>query len=456
MKNFSKFLAISALALTTIPTNVFAASETASIKATIPESLSLTLSTNALNFTLEDEDLHIDSLVATARTNAAGGYTISFNANNDYNDLKHSNVLVEDKIASIAEDKTEETFPETAWAYSTDLENYTFKKIPLESENIFATTEKGENTHDFTVGVRANNLAAGDYENELIFTIVANPEPTPPTISEITNMQEMTPETCAVSVENETKQLIDIRDNKSYWVTKLADGNCWMTQNLDLDLSTTTTLTPEDSDVTANWTPSRATISGAANLNTTNWANNNNNPYSFDPGNYYFDGTYYNYSSVTCNYLTATCNHFAQTPYELNGEHGHIGNYYNWSAAVASNDTSATTAAGTDINTSICPKGWRLPHGYRSTQGNDFATLNTAYGGATSSDSVLLANPLFFVRGGDVNSGSLSNSAYGGHYWSSTAYSATNAAFLGFLSSDVGTSASSNRGNGFSVRCLAR
>ena len=462
MKKFSKFLAISALALTTIPTNVFAASETASIKATIPDSLTLTLSTDNLTFNLEDADLHTDKLTVTAKTNAAAGYTISFNANNDYNDLKHSNALVEDKIESITEDKTESTFPEIAWAYSTDISDYTFKKIPLVPENIFATTEKGENTHDFTVGVRANNLAAGDYENELIFTAVANPEPSFANlcnkealgVDDAICMQDINDDIKASMIEEQQYQLMDSRDGKIYWVSKLKDGNIWMTQNLDLDLSTTTTLTPEDSDVTANWTPSRATIAGAANLNTTNWANNNNNPYSFDPGNYYFDGTYF--SSAECNYLTTTCDHFATTPYDLNGEHGHVGNYYNWSAAVASNDTSATTAAGTDINTSICPKGWRLPHGYQSTQGNDFATLNTAYGGATNSDSVLLANPLFFVRGGYVRSGSLNSSANVGLYWSSTAYSATYAGNLYFGSGYVLPSNYDTRYNGFSVRCLAR
>ncbi|MCQ2049493.1 MAG: fibrobacter succinogenes major paralogous domain-containing protein [Candidatus Saccharibacteria bacterium] len=451
MKKISKILAISALALTTIPTNVFAASETANVKVSIPESLTLSLSADNLTFNLEDADLHTDKLVITAKTNAASGYTISFDANNDYNDLKHSNVLVEDKIASIAEDKTEETFPETAWAYSTDLEDYTFKKIPLAAENIFTTTEKGENTHDFTVGVRANNLAAGDYENELIFTAVANPEPEPEPV--YLSMQDVA--TWKDTLEEEQQvQVKDARDGKIYWVSKLKDGNIWMTQNLDLDLSTTTTLTPEDSDVTANWTPSSATIAGAANLNSTNWASNSNNPYSFDPGNYYFDGTYY--SSATCDYLTTTCDHFATTPYGLNGEHGHVGNYYNWSAAVASNDTSATTVAGTDINTSICPKGWRLPHGYQSTQGNDFATLNTAYGGATNSDSVILANPLFFVRGGSVYSGSLSNSAHLGSYWSSTAYSASRADDFGFDSGSVLASGYFYRSIGYSVRCLAR
>lgn len=31
-------------------------------------------------------------------------------------------------------------------------------------------------------------------------------------------------------------QMMDKRDNKIYWVAKLADGNVWMTQNLDYDL----------------------------------------------------------------------------------------------------------------------------------------------------------------------------------------------------------------------------
>ena len=432
--------------------SVFAENKTTGVSLDVEEKMTLTLDKHALDFTAMDSSLQIDNLRLSVLTNAANGYTVSFSANNDYNDLKHSNAAITEKIPSVTEQKTADTFTETAWAYSLDTENHTFNQIPIVPQNIFTAKTKGQNAYDFSIGVRVKDaLAAGDYSNELIFTAIANP--TPIAFSNIRTMQQMTPEVCAAASENETNQLQDIRDGKYYWVTKLADGNCWMTQNLDYDLSTTTTLTPTDSDVTANWTPSRATIAGAANLNTTNWANNNNNPYSFDPGNYYFDGTYF--SSATCNYLTTTCDHFATTPYDLNGEHGHVGNYYNWSAAVASNDTSATTAAGTDINTSICPKGWRLPHGYQSAQGNDFATLNTTYGGATNSDSVLLANPLFFVRGGGVNSGSLLLSASLGYYWSSTAYSAAVADDFYFDSGSVYTSDSYFRSGGFSVRCLA-
>ena len=457
MKKISKILAISVLALTTIPTDVFATThEATGIKALVPDSLTLTLNTDNLIFDLETPMLYTKKLTVTASTNAVSGYTISFNANNDYNDLKHSNALIEDKIESITEDKTEATFPETAWAYSTDLEDYVFKKIPLEAENIFTTTENGENNHDFTIGMRANDIVAGDYENELIFTAVANPDPEPASnLTDIDYMQEMTPEICAASAEHESKQLVDIRDDKKYWVTKLKDGNCWMTQNLDFDLDPSVTLTPEDTDVTENWTPIRATIAGIENLNSENWGNSNDMS-SFDPGNYYFEGIYYR-SSEECNYLTTTCDHYAQTPYTINGEHGHVGNFYNWNAAATRNDARNDSWSGNvDVENSICPKGWRLPYGGYSTQGNDFETLSTAYGVATDSDSVLLANPLFFVRTGQVYVGGMYSSCLtNGNYWTSTISGSWRSDFR-FMYAGINIRDSWSADHGLSVRCVAK
>ena len=55
-------------------------------------------------------------------------------------------------------------------------------------------------------------------------------------------MQDMTNEICASvpklisEYEANTTQLIDLRDNKIYFVSKLQDGKCWMTQNLSLEL----------------------------------------------------------------------------------------------------------------------------------------------------------------------------------------------------------------------------
>ena len=49
--------------------------------------------------------------------------------------------------------------------------------------------------------------------------------------------------------------LKDTRDGKRYVVRRLADGNCWMAQNLNLDLYTGMTLTSEDTNLTSrdNW-----------------------------------------------------------------------------------------------------------------------------------------------------------------------------------------------------------
>lgn len=66
----------------------------------------------------------------------------------------------------------------------------------------------------------------------------------------IDTMQEMTADVCAASQEGDSKQLLDERDNKKYWVTKMHDGNCWMTQNLDYDGGGTKF---DDSTGLSNW-----------------------------------------------------------------------------------------------------------------------------------------------------------------------------------------------------------
>lgn len=43
-------------------------------------------------------------------------------------------------------------------------------------------------------------------------------------------------------------------------------------------------------------------------------------------------------------------------------EHQAIGNYYNWTAAVAMNNSSRYSANGTVVDQSICPAGWTLPN----------------------------------------------------------------------------------------------
>ena len=302
-------------------------------------------------------------------------------------------------------------------------------------------------------------------------------------------MQDMNTGICesvAGSNESTTARLVDIRDNKLYYVTKLDDGHCWMTQNLDLDLSHSTALTSETTDLNDNsltgaynlhysydpntriisWTPENTTRDYAAG--TGFWGSSLNVAYSLDPGEWYWDGD--DSGTTACNYLTTTCEHFSQTMTASNKRFS-VGNYYNWSAAIASDDSSSlTTSTYNDVNNnpqnSICPKGWRLPT--ISSQGggianstNEFRRLNILYNeNKTSVDVALISKPLYLVRSGEYNSSGLTSSGSGGAYQSSTATNKNGNFYLDFSKSRVSPEEnyanSWGRNRSWSIRCLAR
>ncbi|MBR2543080.1 InlB B-repeat-containing protein [Candidatus Saccharibacteria bacterium] len=309
-------------------------------------------------------------------------------------------------------------------------------------------------------------------------------------------MQDMDNTICGrVTVLDEPgqTQLIDVRDNKIYWATKLQDGHCWMTQNLDLNLSTSTALTNQDTDLNTvtSWTPARSTINAVTNASTsgsiTGWANDYNTPYSVDTGDYYWNNaTFYPSANCSytvggvqyqgCNYVTKADanwkNYFSTTPYASNGAHGHVGNYYNWSAAIATNDTSSITTdtynnIANNPKNSICPRGWRLPtvSGQTPTyetngSPNDFARLAYLYanyiGNAYISSEGLEKAPLYIIRHGYVYANMLFGAGDSEYYWSSTVSSATLARNPRFYSEAIYPEYEYYRGYGFSLRCLAR
>ena len=283
-------------------------------------------------------------------------------------------------------------------------------------------------------------------------------------------MQDMNSSICnAANVFGAASDLevVDIRDNSIYWITKLQNnkidssvGQCWMTENLDLDLSTATALTSNDTNLStdesvytdaktiyststggytydsttqvATWTPLRDTIAPSS-LSSSTWSNNNSSPYSYDRGNAEPDG--------------------------YKDGHGKSGNYYNWTAAVASNASGNIT--GGNATNSICPKGWRLP----DTRTYEFSKMLYAYdvtkdatngaGFATGGYNKLVSSPLWFVRSGSVSNGSLNNSANFGSYWSSAVGSGSIAFVLDFYSGNVYPARNGYRNLGLSVRCVA-
>ena len=215
-----------------------------------------------------------------------------------------------------------------------------------------------------------------------------------------------------------TKRLIDTRDGKAYWVARLADGNCWMTQNLDYDLIAGKVLTPSDTNVSSDYTIKTTTetgvpayLSGDANTPGTDLNKAQYTERSWNLGEYVLatplKGIVCNnpqtsaespntdeYNSLRYGDTFERCSDFQnvagwQPTYQAqtglwkgnaagnggdtsveglvaaNAEtktydaHYLIGNYYQFNAATLGWGTS--DKQGVNTPRSICPKGWHLP-----------------------------------------------------------------------------------------------
>ena len=371
--------------------------------------------TNAGTFTSKS----VDALVAT---NATKGYELYFSSKDEATDMLNTNTAISDKItSSFTGTVTNTTMGKNNWGYS--LNNTDFTAIPKKSghkklRNLTTkpTTDELKTTVHFGTKI-STNLVAGNYEKSVLFTAVAHANPAK-TLHSISKMQQMTPEICAATTTPNktattldtdgshygdpnyapTKTLVDTRDNNTYTVSKLADGRCWMTQNLRIAGKT---LTPADSDVTTDYTIPASSLSGFI---------------SYDTSNAYVDSD---------------------------------GGFYTWYTATAGTGTQALSTDGQNTTVSICPKGWRLP---TSGDNGEFEVLYDNY----YSSSALRSNPINLTLSGNVAISSRGGQGSYGEYWSSTVYSSSNAYDLSLNASNAGFASHYDKTNGFSVRCIAR
>ena len=447
---------------------------TSKVKLTVNPVISISLQ-NALTVDVlptQDGTFSSNTAALSISTNNETGYSLYMATSNGKNTLTSQNPGTSNVISAVNggdNGVTSANFTNNTWGYNLSQEAVssatTYKAVPTATGDtaLISTSSPTEaDTYNLTFGTKVDtSLPSGTYSNDVVVSVVANPAYVP-SLSQIDNMQEMTSATCAASTENETTRLTDTRDGKKYWVTKLADGNCWMTQNLDLDLTNGTPLTPEDSDVSSNWNPPRSTEkNGTVTSDSTD-----TETYSWDFGLYvkndpddynsycdqvktmsgcegWTDAT--NLTPAETEWTGSVDNTVSGNTYDA---HFLIGNFYQWNAATAgTGGTIDNYATATD---SICPKGWRLP---TSRSGGEFDTLV----GSLNSTTITQA-PYYFNPSGDVNSGSLRYAGDIGYYWSSTASSLTSLTYyLNFNSGDVNPSRTNGRRYyGFSVRCLAR
>ncbi len=313
---------------------------------------------------------------------------------------------------------------------------------------------------------------------------VCNPLAT--TISEAICMQDMNESVKASMTAEQQYRLYDNRDGKRYYVSKLADGNVWMTQNLDFVLNASMTLTHADTDLgwtkndaAATWSPANDTL-----LDETLWPNSDTEAQSLKLTNRYYVPS--NTKSIDKSYETLEeCE--SVTGSKADCEHRQTGMIYNWTAAVATDNPSAEelNGNGTIAPDSICPAGWRLPYGARSgissaDHASDYGRLMYAYeflpdpsannyGGRP--DTVIGqigSSPLYFVRTGYIYGGDYGFEYKGeyGYYWSSTnAISGTSSGVNVFYyyassynpnSGQIGTEGYWSKYYGMPIRCVAR
>ena len=394
----------------------------------IDETVTLTISSSSMTFPLMDNTPVTRSLDISVGTENEAGYILSFNVNNDFNELKHENTSIFESIPSIEGSMTLASFPTNGWGYTTDEgSSAIYHEMPFSMTALYESEGAGVDTVGFTVSVKAAaDATPGTYYNSLLFTAIGKiylePEILP--FGGITTMQEMTPEYCAMAEIGDVTQLTDTRDGKTYWIARFKDGLCWMTQNLDLTLSTNTALTPNDSDVASNWTPSNSTG---------NWSWNPNPVNSMNYGsNYIANGTASSTKSTAGLAADALEWHYIQ------------GTFYNFYAASAGGNVVNNVATQ-----SVCPKGWKLPLG--NTAEGSWAYLSTK--GSFTSASIS-QSPYFLNHAGSFY-GSVSNLGSDGAYWSATIVNGQVSALV-FGSGWIGIQNNLQYTGGASVRCVVR
>ena len=424
----------------------------------VNESITVTVPTGGLVINNLVPGTVADSNVISVnvKCNSGNGYTLNATVGSStYNtrNLVHEDSSVSSAFASVdygASLSALTTAKTWGFAASTNGTTWTtYSGLPLYSDTTKVTTLKkttsgptatsGDATSFKIAAYAAAAMPLGEYNNVINFTAVANEAP-------VKYMQSVASWGSSVS-QGQVVQATDSRDGKTYYVARLADGKLWMTQNLDLDLSASKTYTSADTDITANWTPNASTYT----TGTTTWKYSYTTPESYDPGDLCWDGV------IDPSWEKTLSDHTISCSKDGANQHYHVENYYNWTAAVAMNDSSSYTTQNTDVNQSICPAGWTLPKGGTTlTDSGSFIYMINQTGFTAGTSGTIHQGPGFFVYGGAWGG----SSAYVGSlglYWSSVVDSSYVAYDLGFTAnSGLNPQDYDLRAYGFSVRCVAR
>ena len=286
--------------------------------------------------------------------------------------------------------------------------------------------------------------------------------------------------------------LTDFRDNDTYAVAKLADGKCWMIENLRLD---NTASHNSDGALAQGY---GGVFAGLANPEQP-WGSNSDAANSL-----YYSGIQSGTASINIGtedpgirfprYNNQNTASRATNPTSDGNLYGY-GNYYTWPVAIANTDRQSLSNDNT-LGTSICPSGWYLPTGGRvnSSEGAAIANVTgdvstfrdyyylgytimgsniTAYEDSPNGGAAFYSNntinalgdtaikafrryPNNFVFSGYVFGGTIGNRGSYSGLWSSTSYNGGNG-YVMYLNNEAASPGTVRSGKycGWTVRCIA-
>ena len=290
---------------------------------------------------------------------------------------------------------------------------------------------------------------------------------------------------------NSVSALTDKRDNETYAIAKLADGNCWMIENLRLE----STNSDNSTGALAQGYGTSATygnFGGLANAESANFDD------ATTANSLYYSGTQSGDATIdigTSNYPghrmprynnwnnQSNSTNRPQNPTTNSAINGttnagmySYGNYYTWHAAIADLTYNGTNNQST-TGTSLCPAGWHLPNGGNKSNETNNEFWSLVVGGingntnpanydsstqpyyadtpeGTDASNKLRAYPNNFLYSGGFNTSSSLSRGSSGLYWSSTAGNNYSSYYLALNSSNVNPGTNYfNKFYGSSIRC---
>ena len=484
MKKKQRIISVLTLAISFLVVNHVSAltyQNSTNVDFTINPTISMTLSGDLIIDNLTPGSSGDSNIITVnVSTNASHGYYLSAtvgdsssassNHNTSLNHSDNSNYKFNSLSSNVS---SLSGFSDNQWGYSycnstndcTNASNWIsgsqgstssgYNGLPLDNDDngatgvtlVDTTSPLVDSSIKFKIGAKASNTqAAGTYTNTINFYSVSYV--TPDAI-----MQDLNEAWCTT-----TPSLVqDSRDGTLYHIQRLADGNCWMLDNLAIDLT--------DPTVQANLTESTTNASNTTlgYLKNGGGSTDSSSPlYKYAKSGVSTDwsgGNSYSIPLINMNSKDTIPQGNDPMASEVLAGNWKVGGYYNYCAASAGSycygdGANAGTSSGDTVE-DICPVGWRIPTG---SSNGEYRILAEAISGVSGN---LSGDNYFAYRGflnlplsGHFRDNSTGNQGESGSFWSSTRKDDENVYDLLLGTITARPSNYHYRYSGYSVRCI--